>query len=30
VRVTGEDLRVEPFVRQLRAKLVDAGLLTPG
>jgi carboxypeptidase Taq len=28
-RVTGEDLRVEPFLGYLRAKLEDAGLLTP-
>jgi len=28
-RVTGEDLRVDPFVTYLRAKLEDAGLLTP-
>ena len=28
-RVTGEDLRVEPFLAYLRAKLEDAGLLTP-
>jgi carboxypeptidase Taq len=28
-RVTGEPLRVEPFVGYLRAKLEDAGLLTP-
>jgi len=28
-RVTGEDLRVEPFFAYLRAKLEDAGLLTP-
>jgi len=30
-RVTGDDLRVEPFMRYLREKLVDAGvLLTTG
>ena len=28
-RVTGEELRVEPFVTYLRAKLEDAGLLAP-
>jgi carboxypeptidase Taq len=28
-RVTGEPLRVDPFVGYLRAKLEDAGLLTP-
>jgi carboxypeptidase Taq len=28
-RVTGDELRVEPFVTYLRAKLEDAGLLTP-
>ena len=28
-RVTGEQLRVEPFVTYLRAKLEDAGLLAP-
>ena len=28
-RVTGEELRVEPFVSYLRAKLEDAGLLAP-
>jgi carboxypeptidase Taq len=28
-RVTGEELRVEPFVAYLRAKLEDAGLLAP-
>jgi carboxypeptidase Taq len=28
-RVTGEDLRVDPFVSYLRAKLEDAGLLAP-
>ena len=27
--VTGEDLRVDPFVTYLRAKLEDAGLLAP-
>jgi carboxypeptidase Taq len=27
-RVTGDDLRVEPFVRYLREKLADAGVLT--
>ena len=27
-RVTGEDLRVEPFLVYLRAKLADVGLLT--
>ena len=28
-RVTGEELRVDPFVTYLRAKLEDAGLLAP-
>jgi carboxypeptidase Taq len=28
-RVTGEELRIEPFVTYLRAKLEDAGLLAP-
>jgi carboxypeptidase Taq len=28
-RVTGDDLRVDPFVAYLRAKLEDAGLLAP-
>jgi carboxypeptidase Taq len=28
-RVTGDDLRVEPFLRYLRAKLADAGVLAP-
>ena len=28
-RVTGEELRVEPFLEYLRAKLQDAGLLAP-
>ena len=28
-RVTGEELRVEPFLGYLRAKLEDAGLLAP-
>jgi len=28
-RITGEELRVDPFVSYLRAKLVDAGLLAP-
>ena len=28
-RVTGEELRVDPFVGYLRAKLEDAGLLAP-
>ena len=28
-RITGEELRVEPFVDYLRAKLEDAGLLAP-
>jgi carboxypeptidase Taq len=28
-RVTGEDLRVDPFLAYLRAKLEDAGLLAP-
>ena len=28
-RVTGEELRVDPFLSYLRAKLQDAGLLTP-
>ena len=29
-RATGEELRPEPFLRYLRAKLVDAGMLAPG
>ena len=29
-RVTGEDVRVEPFLRYLREKLVDAGHLGAG
>ncbi len=28
-RATGEDLRVDPFLAYLRAKLEDAGLLAP-
>ena len=28
-RVTGEELRVDPFLSYLRAKLEDAGLLAP-
>jgi carboxypeptidase Taq len=28
-RVTGDDLRAEPFLRYLREKLVDAGVLAP-
>ncbi len=28
-RVTGDDLRVEPFLRYLRAKLADSGVLVP-
>jgi hypothetical protein len=26
-RITGDDLRVEPFLRYLREKLADAGIL---
>jgi len=28
-RITGEELRIDPFVSYLRAKLMDAGLLAP-